>query len=45
MEFDAADRHWIFELKYARQQDRPEALLVQALKQIQIRRYGDRAVK
>jgi len=43
MEVDVGDRHWLFEIKYARPHDDVEAMLESALEQMRSRRYGESA--
>lgn len=41
LEVEAGDRHWVFELKYAKESSQVEKLLEQAVEQIRNRRYGE----
>lgn len=40
MEVETTNRHWVFEFKYAKTSDEVDGLLMQALDQVQSRRYG-----
>lgn len=40
MEVETDHRHWVFEFKYAKTSDEIDGLLMQALDQVQSRRYG-----
>lgn len=41
LEVEAGNRHWVFEIKYARKKDNVEDLLAHAVEQVTHRRYGD----
>ena len=41
MEVEAGDYRWVFELKFARTGDDPEALCEEAVEQIRSRDYGN----
>ena len=41
MEVEAGNRHWVFEIKFARKDENVEGLLAQAVDQVKSRRYGE----
>ncbi len=41
LEVEAGNRHWVFEIKFARKEDNVEVLLAHAVNQVKNRRYGE----
>ena len=41
LEVEAGNRHWVFEIKFARKDENVEGLLAQAVDQVKSRRYGE----
>lgn len=41
LEVEAGNRHWVFEIKFARKDENVEGLLAQAVDQVKNRRYGE----